>query len=74
MIKAVGLGKAGGKTARGVVVLGKEGVVRAWEQGGPARTVDVVREVVEAMGGEGEVLGKDEVEKSEKVEVETAES
>lgn len=43
VVKELGLWKAG-KVARGVVVLDKEGVVKVWEQGGPARTLEVVKE------------------------------
>lgn len=66
------MAKAGAKTARGVVVLGKSGEVLAWELGGPARTVDVVREVVRGMGEDAsQVPGQEEVEGSERKEVET---
>lgn len=72
LIKALGFGKAGGKTARGVVGISKvDEKVQAWEQGGPARTVEVVREAVDAMGGKDkkDVPSKDEVKKSEKKEI-----
>jgi len=50
LIGAIGL-KNGAKTTRGVFVVTKEGKVLAAEPGGPAATVDVVKAVVEKLGG-----------------------
>lgn len=50
LIAAIGL-KNGDKTTRGVFVVTKEGKVLAAEPGGPAPTVEVVKQVVEKMGG-----------------------
>lgn len=47
---ALGMKKAGNAkgTLRGVVVVDKAGVVRVWFQGGPAKTVDAVKEFLAA--------------------------
>ncbi|KIV78588.1 hypothetical protein, variant [Exophiala sideris] len=49
---AIGMKKPGpGKsTSRGVVVIDKQGVVRVWEQTGPAKTVEAVLEYVKTQG------------------------
>lgn len=52
LIEAIGLKKAPSGTARGVFVVNKDGKVLAAEPGSPGRTVAVVREIVEQMGGE----------------------
>ena len=44
LVKALGFAKGGKGTLRGVVVVDKEGVVRAWSQSGPAKTLEVVKE------------------------------
>lgn len=50
LITMLGLAKnGGGGTARGVVVVDVDGVVVKFLQGGPAATVDVVKEAVEEM-------------------------
>ena len=64
LIAAIGL-KNGDKTQRGVFVVTKDGEVLAAEPGGPAATVEVVKGIVEQMGG----AGKDGEEKLEKAEV-----
>lgn len=64
LIAAIGL-KNGDKTTRGVFVVTKDGEVLAAEPGGPAATVEVVKGVVEKMGG----VGKDGEEKLEEAEV-----
>lgn len=48
---ALGMKKAGNAkgTVRGVVVVDKGGVVRVWFQGGPAKTVDAVKEFLSAV-------------------------
>jgi len=52
LISAIGMKKPGpGKsTARGVVVIDKQGVVRLWEQAGPAKTVDAVLGYINTRG------------------------
>ncbi|KAI1616005.1 peroxiredoxin Q/BCP [Exophiala viscosa] len=49
---AIGMKKPGpGKsTARGVVVIDKQGIVKVWEQTGPAKTVEAVLEYVKTQG------------------------
>lgn len=49
LIKALGFGKAGKGTVRGVVAIGRDGKVLCWEAAGPAKTVDVVKALVEGM-------------------------
>ncbi|CAD0023871.1 unnamed protein product [Aureobasidium pullulans] len=53
LIGAIGLKKAPKGTTRGVFVVKKNGEVLAAEPGGPAATLDVVKAVVEKMGGSG---------------------
>lgn len=53
LIGAIGLKKAPKGTTRGVLVVKKNGEVLAAEPGGPAATLDVVKAVVEKMGGSG---------------------
>ena len=65
LIKAIGFKKAPKGTQRGVFVVDKEGKVLAVEAGGPAATVEVVKKLVESMGGD-----KKEVEKIEEKEAE----
>ena len=57
LIKAIGFKKAPKGTQRGVFVVDKEGKVLAVEAGGPAATVEVVKKLVEAQGGDGEAEG-----------------
>ena len=52
LIKAIGFKKAPKGTQRGVFVVDKEGKVLAVEAGGPAATVEVVKKLVEGMGGD----------------------
>jgi len=61
LIGAIGLKKLPKGTQRGVFVVKKDGEVLLREAGGPARTVDAVREIVESVGGNKE--GKDGGEK-----------
>jgi peroxiredoxin Q/BCP len=49
--------KAPSGTTRGVFVVDKHGKVLAAEPGGPAPTVEVVRKLVETMGGGGAEKG-----------------
>ena len=42
--------KSGGGTTRGVVVIDKQGVVKIWEQSGPAKTLDAVLEYIKTSG------------------------
>lgn len=46
MINAIGLGKAGGKTARGVFVVDGAGKVLLAEGGSPTGTVDAVERML----------------------------
>jgi len=55
LISAIGL-KNGDKTQRGVFVVTKEGKVLAAEPGGPAATVEVVKGVVEKLGGDSKEI------------------
>ena len=43
-------------------VVDKEGKVLAVEAGGPAATVEVVKKLVDSMGGDGEKVDENEVE------------
>jgi len=45
-----------------VFVVDKEGKVLAVEAGGPAATVEVVKKLVDSMGGDGEKVDENEVE------------
>ncbi|GAB7342025.1 hypothetical protein MBLNU457_g0313t1 [Dothideomycetes sp. NU457] len=63
LIAAIGF-KNGDKTQRGVFVVTKDGEVLAAEAGGPAATVEVVKGIVEKMGGVGE-KGDEKLEKAE---------
>jgi peroxiredoxin Q/BCP len=67
LIKAIGFKKAPKGTQRGVFVVDKEGKVLAVEAGGPAATVEVVKGIVESMGGDAEDEG---LEKAEETAVE----
>lgn len=58
LIAAIGLKKAPKGTTRGVFVVTKDGEVLASEAGGPAATVEVVKAVVEKMGGSAKGLEK----------------
>lgn len=52
LTSAIGLKKPGpGKsTARGVIVIDKQGVIRVYEQAGPQKTLDVVLEYIKKEG------------------------
>lgn len=63
LIAAIGLKKSPKGTQRGVFVVKKNGEVLAAEAGGPAATVEVVKGVVEKMGGAGK--GEKGLEKAE---------
>lgn len=63
LIAAIGF-KNGDKTQRGVFVVTKDGEVLAAEAGGPAATVEVVKGIVEKMGGVGE-KGDEKLEEAE---------
>lgn len=63
LIAAIGLKKSPKGTQRGVFVVKKDGEVLAAEAGGPAATVEVVKAVVEKMGGAKS--GKAGLEKAE---------
>ena len=70
MIAAIGLKKAPKGTTRGVFVVDKGGKVLAAEPGGPAPTVEVVKKLVAAAGGDA---GAEGVKKAEnKVKADTA--
>ena len=47
---AIGMKKAGKSTARGVVVIDKQGKVQVWEQAGPQKTVDAVMAYLQTSG------------------------
>jgi len=70
LIAAIGLKKAPKGTTRGVFVVAKDGKVLAAKPGGPEATVEVVKALVEELGGEGEEVkeGEKEEEKAEKAE------
>lgn len=65
LISAIGFKKPPKSTTRGVFVVDKEGKVLAVQPGGPAATVDVVRELVDNKDG---VPSKGDAEKAEKKE------
>jgi peroxiredoxin Q/BCP len=67
LIQAIGFKKAPKGTQRGVFVVDKEGKVLAAEAGGPAATVEVVKGLVESMGGNEK---DDGLEKAEETAVE----
>lgn len=70
LIAAIGLKKAPKGTTRGVFVVDKSGKVLAAEPGGPAPTVEVVKKLVAAAGGDA---GADGIKKAEdKVSADTA--
>ena len=52
LIEAIGMKKSPSGTTRGVFVVHKSGTVLAAEPGGPAPTVEVVKKLVEKMGGD----------------------
>lgn len=62
LIQAIGFKKAPKGTTRGVFVVNKGGKVLAAEAGGPAATVEVVRGIVEKMGGNPEAKGLEKAE------------
>lgn len=62
MIQAIGFKKVPKGTQRGVFVVDKEGKVLAVEAGGPGATVEVVKGIVEAEGGDGEAKGLEKAE------------
>ncbi|KAK5110142.1 hypothetical protein LTR62_006276 [Meristemomyces frigidus] len=62
LIQAIGMKKAPKGTTRGVFVVDKSGKVLAAEAGGPAPTVEVVKKLVQSMGGDA---GADGVKKAE---------
>lgn len=67
LIKAIGFKKAPKGTQRGVFVVDKEGKVLAVEAGGPAATVEVVKKLVDSIGGgeKDEGVGKAEEKEAE---------
>jgi peroxiredoxin Q/BCP len=67
LIQAIGFKKVPKGTQRGVFVVDKESNVLAVEAGGPAATVEVVKALVESMGGNGK---DDGLEKAEQTAVE----
>ena len=62
LISAIGMKKPPKGTTRGVFVVDKSGKVLAAEAGGPQATVDVVKAVVEKLGGDAGAAG---IEKAE---------
>jgi len=66
LIKAIGMHKAPKSAKRGVFVVDKQGKVLAVEGGGPAATVEVVKKVVESMGGNKEDVAGSNIEKAKK--------
>ncbi|KAF2100617.1 AhpC-TSA-domain-containing protein [Rhizodiscina lignyota] len=65
LIRAIGMAKAPKGTKRGVFVIAKDGKVLACEGGGPKATVDVVKKVVDEMGGDSSKVEGEGVEKAE---------
>lgn len=63
LIAAIGLKKSPKGTQRGVFVVKKDGEVLAAEAGGPAATVEVVKKIVEKIGGFDK--GEEGLEKAE---------
>ncbi|TKA83454.1 hypothetical protein B0A55_00577 [Friedmanniomyces simplex] len=61
LISAIGF-KSGKSTTRGVFVVDKSGKVLAADAGGPQATVDIVKEIVEKMGGDGNAEGLQKAE------------
>ncbi|RMY42998.1 hypothetical protein D0864_15948 [Hortaea werneckii] len=70
LIGALGYKKAPRGTTRGVFVVHKSGKVLVSEAGGPKETVEVVRKVVEGMGGDGGADGVGKAEERAKEEEE----
>lgn len=68
LIGAIGLKKAPKGTTRGVFVVDKSGKVLAAEPGGPQATVDVVKALVEKMGGNTNDSGIQKAEERAKAE------
>lgn len=67
--------KAPKSAKRGVFVVDKQGKVLAVEGGGPAATVEVVKKVVESMGGNKEDVAGSNIEEAKKEgNAETAET
>ncbi|KAK4575161.1 thioredoxin peroxidase dot5 [Recurvomyces mirabilis] len=62
LIQAIGFKKAPKGTTRGVFVIDKSGKVLAAEAGGPAPTVEVVKGIVESMGGDTNAKGLEKAE------------
>lgn len=62
LIQAIGFKKAPKGTTRGVFVVDKAGKVLAVEAGGPAATVEVVKGIVEKMGGDADAAGLERAE------------
>lgn len=62
LIQAIGFKKAPKGTTRGVFVVNKAGKVLAVEAGGPAATVEVVKGIVEKMGGDADAAGLEKAE------------
>lgn len=64
LIQAIGLKKAPSGTTRGVFVVAKDGTVLAAEPGGPAPTVEIVKKLVETMGGSSASKGIEKAEET----------
>lgn len=64
LIKAIGFKKSPKGTQRGVFVIDKEGNVLAAEPGGPAATVEVVKGLVEKMGGDADDKGLEKADQT----------
>ncbi|KAK3905115.1 peroxiredoxin DOT5 [Staphylotrichum tortipilum] len=65
LIAAIGLKKAPKGTTRGVFVVSKDGKVLAAQPGGPEKTVDVVKALVEELEEKGEEVKEAEKEEKE---------
>lgn len=74
LIKAIGFKKAPKGTQRGVFVVDKEGKVLAVEAGGPAATVEVVKKLVEGMGGDEKDVDGEKAEEKEDEDEKAAET
>ena len=68
LIQAIGFKKAPKGTTRAVFAVNKSGKVLAAEAGGPQATVDVIKAVVEKMGGDGAAAGIEKAEERAEAE------
>lgn len=64
LIQAIGFKKVPKGTQRGVFVVDKDSKILAVEAGGPAATVEVVKGIVAATGGDGQAKGLEKAEQT----------